>query len=112
MPTIPEMIAILPEFLKQKPNAFSAETLTALDQILANLDNTSEAEIYTAMVKWFQSHSDTEEKALDDFAPTDTSKQLQNKPAPLENTEAGIRQNLSEACSVRQKQKEEKQSQT
>jgi hypothetical protein len=67
MATIPQLIAILPQFLREKPHALTTETLAALDQILATLDNTSDTEIVKAMTQWFQSHSDDEGESLNSF---------------------------------------------
>ncbi len=105
MATIPQLIAILPQFLRENPHAFTTETLAALDQILATLDNTSDTEIVKAMTQWFQSHSDDEYESLDRFvAPA--NREMCNKSAPPDNTEAEIRQNLFEACQVREEQQE------
>ncbi|TVQ63902.1 MAG: hypothetical protein EA366_01820 [Spirulina sp. DLM2.Bin59] len=104
MVTIPQLIAILPKFLREKPHALTTETLAALDQILATLDNTSDTEIVKAMTQWFQSHSDDEGESLDGFVAT--NREISNQSAPPDNTEAEIRQNLFEACQVRQNQQE------
>lgn len=107
MATIEQIIATLPKLLQENPNLLSANNLQALDQILDTLNQRSN--ILDDMEKWFISLSKAEKDNLKLFAIS--NRELKNKPAPSENTEAGIRQNLFEACSVRQQQKEEKQSQ-
>lgn len=108
MATIPQLIAILPKFLREKPHALTTETLAALDQILATLDNTSDTEIVKAMTQWFQSHSDDEYESLDGFVAT--NREISNQSAPPDNTEAEIRQNLFEACKILEDQKKKENS--